>query len=221
MAILVVSGCQAAPPPTEPATLLRARGNEPGWHVAITADALEFGMQERASRASYGRPVVTRSKAVRAMARARGESAITITAWDRLCADTIDRHALPVCVEVDRRGDPQVLRGCGGEPATLLKRNQWQVASINSVDVPTDARETLVFGNDGRVSGRAFCNSYSGTYVLTGEGLSFAQGATTMMACASRSRAWKPAFSPYWASCSASRSHRRARWSCTQVMAVT
>ena len=90
----------------------------------------------------------------------------------------------PYAVEVGRRGDPQVLRGCGGEPATLLQRNQWQVASINSVDVPADARATLVFGDDGRVAGRAFCNSYAGTYVLTGEGLGFAQGATTMMACA-------------------------------------
>ena len=129
VALLVVSGCQAAPPLTEPSGLLRARGNEPGWHLAITADTLEFGMQERASRASYGRPVVTRiAGGTRYDA---GEGAITNTPWNRLCSDTMTGKPYPYAVEVARRGDPQVLRGCVGEPATLLQRNQWQVARIN------------------------------------------------------------------------------------------
>ena len=46
-----------------------------------------------------------------------------------------------------------------------------------------DARPTIAFGADGSVSGNASCNSYSGAYALSGEGLTLSQLLTTMKAC--------------------------------------
>ena len=54
---------------------------------------------------------------------------------------------------------------------------------INDEPVSDMPRATLNFGLDGRVSGKAFCNSYSGGYALTGEGLTFNGMAATKMAC--------------------------------------
>ncbi|MEY8840934.1 META domain-containing protein, partial [Cribrihabitans sp. XS_ASV171] len=42
---------------------------------------------------------------------------------------------------------------------------------------------TLRFDRAGGVSGRAGCNRFSGSYVLSGEGMTIDPGAATMMAC--------------------------------------
>jgi heat shock protein HslJ len=75
-------------------------------------------------------------------------------------------------------------RGCGGDPAALLQGAAWMVEDVNGTGVVAQPRMTLAFGPDGRVAGRAACNSYTGQYALTGEGITISKTATTRMACA-------------------------------------
>jgi heat shock protein HslJ len=42
---------------------------------------------------------------------------------------------------------------------------------------------TAEFGEDGNVSGSAGCNSYSGTYEISGETVEFGEMISTLMAC--------------------------------------
>ena len=87
----------------------------------------------------------------------------------------------PLTVTVER---PEgVLSGCGGEPASLLLGPEWVVESIDGARLIGNSRVTIAFQEDGRVAGLASCNRYLATYELTGEGLSIAGGASTMMAC--------------------------------------
>jgi heat shock protein HslJ len=72
-------------------------------------------------------------------------------------------------------------------PITLTGTN-W---SANGINTGTDAVSglvagstvTAVFGDDGTISGNAGCNTYNGTYEVTGTTMKIGPLATTMMAC--------------------------------------
>ena len=66
---------------------------------------------------------------------------------------------------------------------TLLQGSEWQVRHLNGVSVPAAAKGSLNFGDDGRLYGRAFCNSFNGRYQLQGDKLGIADMASTMMLC--------------------------------------
>jgi heat shock protein HslJ len=63
-------------------------------------------------------------------------------------------------------------------------RGEWTVEDVDGGGVIDNARGTIIFGPDGRVSGRAFCNSYGAAYTLTGDALTIGPTAATKMACA-------------------------------------
>ncbi|ART81941.1 hypothetical protein CBP31_04280 [Oceanisphaera profunda] len=71
----------------------------------------------------------------------------------------------------------------------ILQGSAWQVTNLNGEDVSVpagvegDSEGSLNFGDDGRVFGRAFCNSVNGSYQLQGDQLSTSQLAGTMMMC--------------------------------------
>ncbi len=72
-------------------------------------------------------------------------------------------------------------------PITLTGTN-W---SANGINTGTDAVSSLVagttvtavFGDDGSISGNAGCNTYNGTYEVTGTTMKIGPLSTTMMAC--------------------------------------
>ena len=73
--------------------------------------------------------------------------------------------------------------GTGGDPADLLEGLDWHVAEAGGQTVPEGVEARVRF--DGRgVSGRGGCNSFSGSFELTGESLRFGPIAATMKACA-------------------------------------
>ncbi|WP_344965616.1 META domain-containing protein [Oceanisphaera sediminis] len=49
--------------------------------------------------------------------------------------------------------------------------------------VPASSRASLNFGDDGRLYGQAFCNSFNGSYQLQRDQLSVGDLASTMMLC--------------------------------------
>jgi heat shock protein HslJ len=79
--------------------------------------------------------------------------------------------------------DGTTLEGCGGDPAALLHGQLWTVQTIDGTKLAEGSRVTMSFGQDGRVSGNSSCNTYSGKYTLTGEGLTIGQAVSTRKAC--------------------------------------
>jgi len=78
----------------------------------------------------------------------------------------------------------RALHGCGGDSASLLQGGEWVVEDIAGAGIVDGSRATLNFGVDGQLAGSGSCNRYSGSYTLTGEGLSVSsKTAMTMMAC--------------------------------------
>jgi len=68
-------------------------------------------------------------------------------------------------------------------PKAELVGSTWLAEDIDGGGVIDDAQSTLVFGTDGRVSGRAGCNQYSGTVTRKGASMIIDQVMSTKMAC--------------------------------------
>lgn len=75
-------------------------------------------------------------------------------------------------------------------PAMPLVGTAWEATGINSgnqavVSVMSGSKITAVFNEDNTINGNAGCNSYFGSYALTGDnGLTIGETASTLMACA-------------------------------------
>ena len=73
-------------------------------------------------------------------------------------------------------------------PASTIQNIVWQWVSVTDqstksmTTVPNPQNYTITFRNDGTLSGKADCNSFTGTYSQA-NGFSIKLGAMTMMAC--------------------------------------
>lgn len=69
----------------------------------------------------------------------------------------------------------------------VLTGTEWRLVSFgpagSETDVVAGTTVTLNFAEDGRASGSTGCNSYSGTYQVRGDNLSFGRLASTRRAC--------------------------------------
>jgi heat shock protein HslJ len=171
----------ATPAPALETDSFRATGNEPGWRLDIAGGEISlltnFG-QDRFVAATP--PAQVTGDTTQYVART-AEGEMTVTIIDRLCVDTMSGMPHPQTVTVQSGG--RTLHGCGGEPASLLRGAEWTVTRIGTVAAAAEPRVTLEFGVDGRVTGKAPCNRFSGRYALTGEGLGITEIAGTRMAC--------------------------------------
>lgn len=169
-------GAPAAPAPSGP---LSARGNEPGWTLAL-GDTLRFATE---SLMVEGRtPAAQMRDGVRVHDGALQGRHVTVEVRARVCADTMSGMPHPLTVQV--RVDDRRFAGCGGRPLDLLLGTEWVVEDIGGAGIIDRSRVTLRFGDDGKVGGRASCNIFTGSYTLTGESLTFGKAASSMMACA-------------------------------------
>ena len=110
---------------------------------------------------------------------ARGDLVVEVST--RLCADSMTGMPYPGTVTVSLGG--RQYRGCGGEPSSLLQRTTWRVTAVDGSEPMAQVPVTFTFSTDGRVTGKASCNAFTGQYRLTGEGLMFSEVASTLMAC--------------------------------------
>lgn len=101
---------------------------------------------------------------------------------ERICTDSMTRLPQPLEVSVGRDGRDSF--GRGGEPAMLLGGAEWVVEDIDGRGIIDRSRATLVFLPDGRIAGRASCNTYVGRWTLDAERLSVGSLAGTMKVCA-------------------------------------
>ena len=208
VALYAAGACAATPAADDagaddPATPLIARGNEPPWTLRIERERLVL---ERGHDA--GSSIVAPREAAEAFAGGRrhagtdGEHRLDVTVRDALCRDDMSGMPHPLTVEVTL-DETETLRGCGGEPAALLRRDDrssssasdggadtptpspgWLVESVDGVPAPTgEAPATLRFGADGRLSGAAACNRYFGPWTLDGESLGIGPLGSTRRRC--------------------------------------
>lgn len=156
----------------------RASGNEPGWQLQIAARLVFTAGDTRLDVPAPAPQVTADGRRYRA---SEGARSIDVTVANRRCADSMTGMPHPHSVEV--RLDGKRFRGCGGSPADLLTGAEWVVEDIGGAGLVDRSRATLTFGDDGRVSGRASCNSFNARWTLTGERLSIDQAASTRKAC--------------------------------------
>lgn len=154
-----------------------ARGNEPGWSLTVSDGRFE-------ARLDYGETSLAKD-----LPEARLFEGALWYDWPdlslflrpTLCHDDMTGMPYPESVTL-KRGD-QVLRGCAGAPLQLISGAEWRIEDIFGQGV-TDANQlTLSVVPEGRVSGTAGCNNYTGALDLTGEGLHFGPLAATKMMC--------------------------------------
>lgn len=159
-------------------SVLKARGNEPGWSLEIAGDTLKLVSDYGATRVEAA-AVKSVDGAVTTWRAADKDLSAT---WEnRICADDATGMPHPASVVVVHGG--KTLRGCGGDPKSLLVGEEWVVEDINGGGVIDNSRASLRFEEDGRVNGRGSCNTYNADYTLTGEGLTFSRAAATLRAC--------------------------------------
>jgi heat shock protein HslJ len=158
-----------------------ATGNEPGWRLDVADGRItlvaDYGSIRLAMPAAEPQSV---SGGRRYAGNADGR-VLVVTVLDRLCEDTMTGMPRPHTVEVTM--DERLLKGCGGDPATLLRGGSWTAEAIDGTAVADGSSVTLTFGADGRLAGSASCNNYSAAYSLTGEGLTISQAVSTRKAC--------------------------------------
>jgi heat shock protein HslJ/uncharacterized lipoprotein YbaY len=68
--------------------------------------------------------------------------------------------------------------------AADVRGAEWIVEDIDGGGIIDRSRATLVFGPDGRLSGRGSCNVFTGQYVITGDAVSVSGIAGTKVSCA-------------------------------------
>ncbi len=70
------------------------------------------------------------------------------------------------------------------DPMESLRGTSWVLADLAGAGVMDSVRATLVFSEDGAVSGSASCNQFRGTVTSTSASIAFSPLATTRMSCA-------------------------------------
>jgi heat shock protein HslJ len=168
---------------TAAAAPLKARGNEPGWLLEIGSLQMRFTSADGSVRmaAATPSPVSLNEGGGRTYTARTGANAFVAVLRDRVCRDSMSGLPHPLSVQVTAGG--RSYSGCGGEPVALLQGAAWMVDDIAGRTMQDRSRVTMSFGSAGEVFGRAACNTYRGSYTVSGEGIAFSRLAGTMMAC--------------------------------------
>lgn len=158
-----------------------ASGNEPGWRLTIDGEQLTLTWNYGQDEAVMPRPEPSSSPDGRTYHSSNNAHDLRVDVTDALCHDTMSGMPYPEQVSVDI--DSQALSGCGGSPGSLLRGAEWVVEDIAGAGIVDRSRATLNFGDDGRLTGQASCNTYGANWKLSGEGLTVDKAQATLMAC--------------------------------------
>jgi len=159
----------------------RATGNEPSWRLDIGSAEMTLLTNFGQDRLVAATPTAQVSNAKTKYVARTNQGELTATIVNQLCVDSMSGMPHPQSVTVVVGG--KTLTGCGGEPASLLQGAEWTVVEIGGAPLVAGSKVTLDFAQDGRVSGHASCNNFTGTYALSGEALAISKVAGTRMMC--------------------------------------
>lgn len=183
MVAFLLVGCVAAPNDggQTPAAVgtYRAVGQEPGWAATVGDGRMTLQLDYGERRIAVENVEHRTSFNGHRYSGASSVGAVVLDATHIVCKDGMSGMNYPDTVRLNVGGDDY--RGCGGDPAEVLG-GDWRVVEIGGRPVVAGVGATLRF-DEGRVSGRAVCNSFGGDYRLTGEGLSVGALAATEMGC--------------------------------------
>lgn len=159
-----------------------ARGHEPEWTATLRDGRVEllFGIEQLRHVAALA-PSHSEDGLREYWMRTDDGTAFGLAVADRRCVDSMS--GLPHPKTVTLTWGREQLAGCGGDPADLLRGVEWRIRQVGDSAVAEGLSATLVFGEDGSLTGRAGCNRMSGRYTLEGEGLVFPPIAATKMLC--------------------------------------
>ncbi len=163
----------------------RAFGSKPSWRLTIGERVMRF---ETAGR----RPVtVPTPRVIHGFAGEMWQGRrIDVNTVHRGCSDGVSDRSWSDTVTV--RVDGRTYRGCGGEaslpvPQTSAIEGGWRIEAIDGRPVVRGTDPSVHF-EQGRISGNASCNRFSGSFGFERGRLSAGALATTRMACMERAR---------------------------------
>lgn len=175
-----------APTEAEPAlppspTPLLASGHEPPWRLSLDPQRLSLQAHYGQVQVQAPTPVPEVAPGARRYALRTPVHEVQVQVADRPCADALTGWPHPHSVTVWLDGFP--LHGCGGDPWAVLQAGVWVVEELQGAPVAPGAQVTLLFGRDGRITGNASCNAYTGGYRSTGSGVAVSGIAVTTQRC--------------------------------------
>jgi len=179
--LLAVAAAMQAATPAEPPPDYHASGSEPFWGLEIRGRGIKF-MPNDGSEGDGGiASVLPRRQPVRNGYRLV-TLLFTVTVRHRVCEDEAERRYRDTVTVRTRERDYQ---GCGGPllPPLMLERTDWRIETIG--DNRVDGDNYMLGFYEGRISGQAGCNRFSGPFTQRGNVLTAGPIAATRMACPS------------------------------------
>jgi heat shock protein HslJ len=166
--------------PANGSSTFRAQGNEPFWSLRMTDSELTFQPMEGSAVTVTPLPSPRLDSNAEVYEATAGGESLVLTIASKVCTDTMSGMPFPKSVTVALGA--QTLKGCGGEPATLL-HGAWLITEINGKPIIAASSPGLNFETDGKVNGNGSCNRFFGGYQLSGEGLTVGSVGASMMMC--------------------------------------
>lgn len=158
-----------------------ARGSEPFW--AITLDNGQFTLERPDVPVNLSAPYRQTADGADTLIEVQAqEHPLALRISQTLCHDRMSGMSYPYKAEFTLEGEE--LRGCGGEPDSLLQGVEWRVSALGRSPVAENSEVSISFLDGGRVAGSGSCNRYTGHYRLGGEGIVIEKLASTRKACA-------------------------------------
>jgi heat shock protein HslJ len=192
LALTGLSACQPLPAASEPTPAEQvyiASGNEPGWILKMDGTTIDY-------QGDYGETKI-RVAAPEARPSSGGiryvSDRITVDILYANCADGMSGRRFADTVTVT--ADGKQVSGCGGRPLPpeTLNQTSWTISMIDQSPVPGDIQTEVRFDN-GRISGTAGCNRFSGDYSIASNVITLGPIASTRMLCPDKQMAQEDKF---------------------------
>lgn len=181
LVLIAVGGAASAQPPE--GEIYAAHGTEPFWGLTFE-DGKMIWSESNGDRIEVARPRPTTSRAGVHVYRTP-RMTVEISHEGR-CNDGMSEYEYPDTVRIrfGRNRTGRALEGCGGGilPPVTLANSGWAIVDIDGTQVGGEAYE-LQFDDQGRLSGRAGCNRFSGPYTQSRQTLIPGAIVATRMAC--------------------------------------
>ena len=182
LALLAAAGPALAQPPSPEGEIYTAHGTEPFWGLTFE-DGKMIWSEANGDRIEVPRPRPVTRNGVHVYRTPRLTVEIS---HEGRCSDGMSdyEYADTVRIRFGRGRAGRGLEGCGGgmlPPATLASTS-WAMVDIDGAEVAGETYR-LEFDGQGRLSGRAGCNRFSGPYTQRGRVLTAGTIAVTRMAC--------------------------------------
>lgn len=181
MLVRVRAGAGADPDADPDAAGWIAAGNEPGWRLTIGGRHITLLYNYGQDQAVLPLLAPVPRPGGRSYQSKNADHDLRVDVVEGICRDDMTGMPYPEAVTVEIDGN--TLSGCGGSPASLLTGAEWVVEDIGGKGIIDRSRATLNFDEDGRLTGRASCNTYGASWTLSGEGLTLSEAHSTLMAC--------------------------------------